>query len=524
MKYIRFIIRRERIISLIWLVSLSVFALLLAVMYPGLFPDKTAMQGMIITMNTPAMVAVMGSVYGLDCMTPAIMMSQNCLLWFAIVVTVMNIFFVNRYTRTDEELGRQEMLISLSIGRWTNSLSVIFLSFVLNLTLALLIAVFTYLPHLDGGSMTGALVYGLSIGMQGFLFAMLTLLAAQVFSTARDSMGAAFVLMGISYMLRAYGDMNGNILSYISPLGLGLKVEAFYSNDVIPIVVLFIESVVIAVLALWINARRDIGMGIIPARKGKAHASNFLQTPTGFAWRLLRTNFFAWGVGIFAIGASYGSVIGELDHFVTGNDMIKQMLEGNGGASTLVDAFTALLNSIMALLIAIPLINSINRLRSEEQHGRLEPIIATSVSKKTVFGSFILIAVLESILFTFLGAVGLYATASSSGLVSFETLIKAGFVYLPALFVMFALAVFMVGAFPKLKFFVWIVFAYSFVTFYFGRFFNIPEAVLKLSPFGNIPQLPAETFSAIPLVVMSGISFALIAGGIILFEKREIRN
>ncbi|MCL2329431.1 MAG: hypothetical protein FWC39_13080 [Bacteroidetes bacterium] len=504
--------------------ALSFFALLLAAVYPGLFPDEAAMHGMLATINTPSMIALMGPVYGLDVMTSAIIMGQNCLVWFAIAVIVMNIFFINRYTRTDEELGRLEMIIALPVGRLTDSVSMIFLSFVLNIAIALLIAVFTLVTGIEGSSIMGALVYGLSIGMQGFVFAMLALLMAQLFSTASGSMGAAFALMGISYMLRAYGDMNNNLLSYISPMGLGLKVEAFYSNNFIPVLILFAQAIVVATVALWVNARRDSGAGVFPARKGKAHASKFLLSPLGFAWRLLRNGFFAWIIGIFAMGAVYGSVIGELDNFVEGNDMIQQMLQGHGGAATLSDAFVALLNGIMALLISIPLINCINRLRSEEKRGRLESIVATSVSRKNILWSFILIAVLEAFTLTLFGIFGLYAAASSSGLVVFGTLLKAAFVYLPALFVIISLAVFLVGMFPKLTSLVWIVFGYSFVTFYFGRLFNVPEIALKLSPFGNIPQLPVQELSLMPLVVLCIIAIGFCLMGIVGFERRDIKN
>jgi len=80
----------------------------------------------------------------------------------------------------------------------------------------------------------------------------------------------------------------------------------------------------------------------------------------------------------------------------------------------------------------------------------------------------------------------------------------------------------MVGAFPKLKSLVWILFGYSFIMFYFGRLFDIPETALKLSPFGNTPQLPVQEFSAAPLVVMCCISVALIVGGVVFFRKRDI--
>ena len=523
-KYVKFILKREWIISLVWFVALSFFALLLAAVYPGMFPDEIAKAGMVATLNTPSMIALMGPVYGLDAMNPAIIMGQNCLVWFAIAIIVMNIFFINRYTRTDEELGRLEMIIALPVGKLTDSVSMIFLSFMLNLLIALSIAVFTLVTGIEGSSLLGALVYGLSIGMQGFAFAMWALLMAQLFSTASGSIGAAFALMGISYMLRAYGDMNDNLLSYISPMGLGLKVEAFYTNHFMPVFVLFAQAIVVAAIALWINARRDLGKGVFPARKGKAHASKWLLSPLGFAWRLLRNGFFAWSIGVFAMAAVYGSVIGELDNFVEGNEMMQQMLQGQGGAATLSDAFIALLNGIMALLISIPLISCVNRLRNEEKRGRLEQIVATSISKKSILWSFILIAVLESLVLTLFGVFGLYAAATSSGLVAFGTLMKAAFIYLPALFVTISFAVFLVGMFPKLTAFVWLVPGYSFLTFYFGRLFRIPEIALKISPFGNIPQLPVQEFSLMPLMVLCVIAIGFCAMGVVGFERRDVKS
>ena len=524
LKYLRFIIRRDRIIAGTWLAALSIFALLLAAIYPDLFPDEEAMHGIIATINTPSMIAMMGPVYGLSAMTPAIVLAQNCLIWFAIAVIIMNIFFVNRYTRVDEELGRLEMIIALPVGRLTDGVAMILLSFILNLAVALLIALFTLAANIEGATVGGALVYGLSIGMQGFLFAMLTLLMAQLFSTAGASMGASFAFMGIFYMLRAYGDMNENVFSYISPMGLGLKVEAFYANHLFPITILFVQALIVAALALWVNACRDSGSGVFPARKGEAHASRFLQTPLGFAWRLLRGGFFAWAIGIFALGASYGSVIGEIDSFVESNDAIRQILEGHGGAATLADAYIAMLACMTALIVSIPVINCINRLRTEEQRGRLESIIATSVSRKTIFGSFIAIATFEAIALTFFGALGLYVAASSSGLIAFGTLMKAAFVYLPALFIMLAIAVFLVGRLPKLTSWVWLLFGYSFLMFYFGRLFNVSEIMLKISPFGNIPQLPVEELSILPLFIMCVIAVVFCAVGIVGFKKRDVKN
>jgi len=519
-KYLRFITRRERVVGLIWILALVGSAALFASIYPRIFPSSDALAAMVGSMNTPAMVAMMGPVYGLESLTVAMAMAQQCLLWLALTAIIMNIFFVNRHTRTDEELGRHEMLASLPVGRLTGSLSTITGAFALNVIISLLTAVFLCALNIDGTTAAGAFAYGFSIGAQGFAFAAITLLTAQLFSTARGSMGVSFAILGAAYILRASGDMNGSALSVISPLGLGLKVEAFYANNFTPIFILLVEAFALIAIALVINAKRDIGAGVFAARKGREHASRFLQNPLGLAWRLSKTSFLAWSLAFLILGASYGAVVGELDNFVAGNDTIRQMIEASGGANSLATAFLAMLSSIMAVLISVPVVGAINRLYSEEKRGRLEQIFSKSVSRAKLYGGFITVAVIESVVLEFLLAAGL--CVASSGELSFGLLLKTGFTYLPAIWVMSGLVVLLVGFIPKLTAVIWAVFGYTFLVMYFGRIMDVPEWAQKITPFGNIPQLPVQEFTIAPLLILTFIAAALTALGVWRFKERDI--
>ncbi len=520
-KYFAFVLRREKIMSPAWLISLALFSALLVAIYPGLFPSEIALQSMAATMNTPAMVALMGPVYGLEALTPAIAMAQECLIWFAIAVIIMNIFFISRHTRADEELGRFEMLASLPVGRLTNSVAAIAAAFLLNMLIAVLIAASCIVLPIDGGTVAGGFAYGLSVGMQGFVFAAVALLAAQLFSTGRSCVGSSFAVMGLAYVMRAQGDMAGSVLSVISPMGWGLKVEAFHGNDFMPVAGLFIEGVIITGLALIINGKRDIGAGVFPARKGRAQASRFLQSPFGLAWRLSRNSFLAWAAGILLIGLTYGAVVGELDRFVEGNDIMKQMLEGGNATGSLVDAFVAMLNCIMSILIAIPLINTAHRLIGEEKRGRMEPVLAAAVPRYRIFGSYLLIAVAESFVLSVLGAVGLYLTAAPTGLVSLAILLKAALFYLPALFMVIALAALLAGCLPRFSVLIWALLVYSFLMLYFGRILEAPEWMTTITPFGHIPQIPVQEVTVMPLVIMCILAAIMAAVGFIGYQKRD---
>ncbi|MDR1669940.1 MAG: hypothetical protein LBR76_08285 [Oscillospiraceae bacterium] len=208
-----------------------------------------------------------------------------------------------------------------------------------------------------------------------------------------------------------------------------------------------------------------------------------------------------------------------MDSFVTGNELMSQML---GGVGSLTDAFIALLNCIMALIISVPLIGCVNRLRGEEKRGRIEPVLAAAVPRVSLFGGFVFIAALEAVVFTLLGAAGLYAAGASTGLVSLPALLSAAVVYIPALLVMVGLAAFLVGCAPKLTALIWAVFGYAFLMFYFGRIFNTPEWALKLSPFGSVPQVPLEDVSAVPLTILFILAVALCAAGFAGYGRRDV--
>ncbi|TCL57925.1 ABC-2 type transport system permease protein [Kineothrix alysoides] len=520
-RYFRFLLRRERAMSAVWIVCVAGSALLFAGMYPGLFPDKESMLTMATTMNTPAMVALMGPVYGLESMTTAVIMAQECLIWFVMAVAIMNIFFVNRHTRVDEELGRHEMLRALPVGRLTGAVTTLFGAFALNAVISIITALGFMMLHIEGVTAAGAFSYSLSMGVQGFLFAALTLLAAQLFSTSRGVTGSVFALLGLFYTMRMSGDMAGNALSIISPLGLGLRVYAFYEDNFVPILILLLEAVVTGTAALLICAGRDLGEGILPARKGREHASRFLRGELGLAWRLSRGTIFAWGLGLFALGASYGSVLGQIDAFVNDNEMIQKILN-TVGSYDITNNYIVLILAIGAILSSVPVMLLAGRIHAEEKHGRLEQLFAKAVPRMKMFLAYITLALLESFLSLFLLTLGLFTAAWSTGAVELGPLLKAGFAYLPALWVMLSLSVLLVGAFPRLTALVWVVFSYSFLMMYFGRLFDLPEWVHKLSPFGNVPQLPVQEFRLEPLIVMAALSLILGAIGVVRYGRRDI--
>ncbi|MGC4018664.1 MAG: hypothetical protein QM793_05175 [Muricomes sp.] len=114
------------------------------------------------------------------------------------------------------------------------------------------------------------------------------------------------------------------------------------------------------------------------------------------------------------------------------------------------------------------------------------------------------------------------AGAASGGELEILHLLKIGFSYLPAIWVMAGLAILIVGVIPKLSALVWLVFGYSFIVMYIGRVMDLPKWLGKITPFGNIPQIPVEKFSLTPLAVLTLIAIVLAAVGLWWYRERDI--
>lgn len=523
MRYLRFITRRERIISTVWIVLIVGFTFLIALMYPSLLGDDVTKTAMLEMLKSPAMVGMLGPVYGADVYTVGISFSQMMTVWVMITFAVMNIFFVNRHTRTDEEQGRLEMLRSLPVGKLTNSVAAITGAFILNFIIAALTSVAILIVNFEGCSVIGAVLYSFEIGTFGFLMAAVTLLCAQLFSTSRGSSGAAYTMLGIFYLMRIAGDYTDGIISYISPMGLGLRVFAFHDNNLYPIVIQLLESVVLIIISLAVCVKRDLGEGVIPAKKGRAYAKKSLLSPFGFALRLTKNAAIVWCAVIFIVAAMYGSIIGDIDSFIESNDFYKQiMMIDDNTANNLTDNFIAMLFLIMAHIAVIPVITIAGKLRSEESHGRLEQIFARSVKRPHMIGAFTVIALIESALVLFCAVLGLYTPSIGAETVVFGDLLKSGMCYLPGMWVFAGISILLTGILPKGGVLVWFVYAYSFGVVYLGGMLKLPEVFQTFSPFGNIPQLPIQEFNIVPLIILTLTAIILIALGIWKFNKRDI--
>src|SRR5688572_30590581 len=134
LKLVRFILRRDRISLPIWLMSIIISTSLIPLMYDGMYSTEAEIQAATVLMDNPAIIAISGPGYGLvnNLYTIGTMTAHEMLLIMVIVTAIMNIFFVARHTRTDEELGRLELVHSLPVGSLSNLCSTLIVAVIMN--------------------------------------------------------------------------------------------------------------------------------------------------------------------------------------------------------------------------------------------------------------------------------------------------------------------------------------------------------------------------------------------------------
>ncbi|WP_010098390.1 ABC transporter permease [Ornithinibacillus scapharcae] len=520
----RFILRRDRLRLPIWILGIAFFTFIIPGAFLELYPSQQERDIMAGTMKNPAMIAIAGPA-DFDHYTIGVMTAHQMLIFTAIVVGLMSILLVTRHTRADEEDGRIELIRSLPVGRLSTLNATIMVYVITYILLALIVGLGLFTLDIEGMDLEGSMLYGAVLGSTGVFFTGLTALFAQVSQSSRGTIGLSISVLIIAYILRAVGDVSNEKISWFSPLGLVTQTEVYSSNNWWPVLALCVASILLIVAAYYLNTIRDMGEGFLPSRPGRKHASIFLQSPIGLILRLQRTGLISWALGMFVMGVSYGSILGDLEAFFDGSQELQKMLVTEEGYS-LIEQFLPMLMMVMAILAAIPAIMSINKLYGEEKKQRIEHVLGRAVSRTSLMRSYLVIASINGCVMLSLAAVGLWLAGSlvvTDGL-EFSLVYGAAITYFPATLVMIGLATALIGWLPKKTSVIWIYISYSFFVLYLGKLFQFPEWVGKLSPFGFIPQVPMEEMdwlTTILLIVMAVI-FSII--GMMGYSRRDIQG
>jgi ABC-2 type transport system permease protein len=469
--------------------------------------------------DNPAVIALRGPDRGLDSLGGliAFQLGANG----AVAVALMSLLLTGRYTRTEEERGRTELVRAAAVGRYAPPAAAVALVAAVDVVIG---AGVTAALLVVGQPLPGSLALGASFAATGVVFAAVAALTAQVTESPRAAHGMAAAALGVAYVLRAAGDVGDGTLSWLSPIGWGQATHPFSGERWWPLLISLAVAAALLVAAFALLERRDLGAGLVPPRPGPPAAGPRLVTPLGFALRLQRGSLIGWSVGLFLLGATYGAVGADAGDLLDTSPQLQDFFDRSG--QSVVDAFLATTLLLGALVVAGFAIQSVLRLRGEETSGRAEPVLATAIGRRHWASGHLAVALGGAALVqlaTGLGA-GLAYAARGGGAEQIPRLAAAALGQLPAVWVLAGIAIAGFGLGARLALVAWFALAACVVVALLGPLLDLPSVVMDLSPFTHSPSLPGGGAAAGTLVALTAVAALLVAIGLTALGRRDISS
>lgn len=521
---LRFALRRDRVRLPAWILGITLGVVSSAVSFPSIYPTAEDRLGALLTIDNPGTTALIGSVYGDGDYTYGIMVGHELLVLTAVAAALMSILTLVRHTRTEEESGRAELVRSSVVGRHAHAVSAVLLVIGADVVLGLVLAGSLGALGVETVTWPGSLTFGAAVAAVGFVFAGVAAVTAQLTENARTASSSAGLVLALAYVLRAIGDVGNETASWLSPIGWAQATEAYFVDDLAPLGLALLTAAVLLTVSAPLSRQRDVGAGVLGTRPGPATAGPALGGPFGLTWRLVRGSLVGWTAGLLAFGLMYGPVLSEASTFLEDVPIMAEFLPD--ADATGAELFGATVIALAAIACAVPALQVLLRLRTEEVAGRAGPLLATPLSRARWMVSGLVLANVGGagvLLVTGLG-VGLGAGLSMDDLGWVGASVSAAVSYLPAVAVTIGAAAVLLGWVPRVTGWSWALVVLSVVVLYFGAILDLPQWVVNLSPFSHVPQQPAVDPDGGPLATLSVVALALMAAGVVGIRRRDIQE
>lgn len=532
-RLVRLALRQDRILLPIWILSIAGLAWAVVASYQDSVPTAAERQATaLFSAGNPLARVFDGPASGTEIGALALVEGWKVL---AVLTALMAAQTVVRHTRRDEETGRAELLGSAVVGRHARLAAALLVATGASVLVGAASAVAIAAPA--GLGWSGAVAAGMAAAGMGVVFAGIAAVGAQVFSTARGANGLATAALGVAFVLRAVGDVTGEVTdggfvvrsawpSWLSPYGWGQQVRP-YLEDNWQVGWLFVGlAALLMAVAFALASVRDVGTGMVPPRAGPARAGASLRSALGLAWRIQRGVLGAWLVGIVVFGAALGSIGDSVESYLADNETVREMLATLAPGADLTATYAVLVMAIVGIAAGGYVVQALLRMRAEEVSGRVEPLLATAVGRHRWLASHVTIAVGGLVVMLGLaGSLGglTFAIASGGWDDGATGLVTAAVVQIPAALALGGFAIAAFGLTPRWAgSLTWFALAVALVMGQLGTLFDLPQWLLNLSPFTHVPRVPADAFVVAPVLWLLVAAVGLGALGVAAFRHRDL--
>lgn len=517
----RLAIRRDRVRILCWLAGIIGLLVVSARSIQGLYstPAEFLRYGRLVKDNA-ALIVQSGPGYGLDQPTLGTVLMNEVGIWTFIAIGLMAVFMVVRHTRAEEDGERSELIRSAPVGRHA-PLAAAMAGTLATSALIALCVVFTLVAV--GLPLAGSVAFGLSILGAGAVFAATAAVAAQVAAGSRGASALGSAAIAVAFVVRAVGDVGDGRLSWLSPIGWAQAIRAFADERwwVLPLPLGAVVGGVAVAVAL--EARRDLGAGLLGQRPGVAEARPGFSSTLALAVRLHRPTVIGWTIGMALLGFFYGIVAEQAESMFEENPEMADYMAMLGNGS-ITDSFLATSVLMMGLITTGYAVAAVLRMRAEEVAARADVLLATPTSRSTwMAGHLLVVGAGSTIVMSVTGAAIGAGFATVTGEVGqIPRMLAAAWVMVPPILVVAAIAAALFGLLPKWSLVAWSLVVFVAVAGLLQGVLDLPQWALDLSPFEHAPALPGAPFELLPVVVLLIAAGGIAGLGVGALQRRDV--
>jgi ABC-2 type transport system permease protein len=518
-------LRRDRIRLPAWTLGLTLLMTYFATALNSMVRSPADLEGLTAFTGSPAGALFGGRGFGFDDLTVERFLAGQYGLYVAIGAGLMGLLTVVRHTRAEERSGRAELVRANAVGRHAQLTAALTLTAAMSVLVALLIGA---MMAGRGYDTAGSLLFGASVGAVALAFAGIAAVTVQLSEYPRAASGTAGALLGAAFVLRGLGDMAAvqgtgpSWLSWLSPIGWSQQTAPYVLDRWWPLALSLTFVVVVTAAAYTLSGRRDLDAGLLPPRPGPPRAAAWLVGPFTLAVRLHRANLIGWSAALLVAGLAYGSFTQPLiDGFA---DAPEQMVAVMGGRDNMLAGYLGVMALTMALAVGVYAVLAVQLLRTEENDGRTEPVLATGVSRPAWLGGHIAVAAAGVPWLLLAAGLGMgIGTAVSTGDADLAGDVLLGHLaFTPAVWLVLSAAALLYAAVPRWLPVVWVVPAWGLIAGYFAPVLGLPAGLVRLSPFEHIGRYPLETISVVAILVLSVLAGALTWTAATVFRHRDL--
>ncbi|WP_430268781.1 hypothetical protein [Pseudarthrobacter sp. J1763] len=278
-----------------------------------------------------------------------------------------------------------------------------------------------------------------------------------------------------------------------------------------------------------LQSRRDSGSSLLAERSGRMEARPALSTSFALAWRLQWPTIMGWCVGAAATGVLAGSLAKLVEQAAQTNAILGQTLRTMvaAGETSISQVLIAAMFAIVGVLAAACAVQTVVRMRQEEDSRRAELVLSTTVSRVHWLADYLLLGVVSVVLVLLTAAL----FASLAVLVSGDSPERMGDVFLAAaaqlpaallyLGVVALLFVVVPGASTVLG---WAFLGSGVFLGIFGGMIGAPEALRNLSPFTHTPVPQGIHTNVGGGVWMVGLAVVVAAAAVVGMRRRDLHT